>query len=213
MKRVYLTETLPETTKIQNSMPADIRRNLESYEETKNDLKNAASLLRPMPLEKYNVTKDQQIVTQKERMDLLGRDHALEQDAPSLIFPDTLKKFKVESLPKVGWAKARKLLPHLEKMDLSAVDNVKDLIYDLTVPNVKKLRSQNREVLAGIYRQLDSDTMVPKRLYIKKFDLYKLEETPHVSSSGKPSRARKVKSTPIKQKYFTQANLTPSTWI
>ena len=40
--------------------------------------------------------------------------------------------------------------------------NMRDLLYDLVVKNVKKIHSHNLVTLSSVYRQLDSDLTLPK---------------------------------------------------
>lgn len=73
----------------------------------------------------------------------------------------------LDSLPKHAVARARRILPFLEQINLGDAD-LGTVLYDLAVPRVKKLRTKNTGVLKTIYRQLEAIRTLPSNLIQRK---------------------------------------------
>ena len=170
LRKVYLTNSLPETSLISPKTHPDLLQSLAGYQKEKGAYRADAPTLRPHPMEKYDrrrgedveaETRDEEIIynTRPEDVGDLGEEDSLliEHRYAGL----------VHSLPKHAQQRAWRLLPYLLDKDMGDL-NMKDVLYDLVVKNVKKLRSQNLATLSSIYRQLDGDLSLPKSYYTKK---------------------------------------------
>ena len=78
---------------------------------------------------------------------------------------------------------------------------MRDLLYDLTVPGVKKIHSQNLSTLRTVYRQLDNDQTLPKTYYVRK--------TLPKAGSGVVKFNKRQSMMPQREKFLPQVLATP----
>lgn len=196
MKRVYLSEVIPSTELIhKQTLPPDVRQKLEGYHEEKDSYKNIPPAIRPHPMAKYETSKVETMMTPQDRAE------ELEEIAGS---DDTPRKSKeldsaILSLPKHARPRAKKLAAYLPTVNTGTLD-IKDLLYDLTVPNVKKIRSSSREMLSSVIRQLEANSGIDKRLFLNKV-------AGSTKAHGKPTTSHPTRSyvkswTPLLGKYY-----------
>lgn len=189
LHKVYLSKTLPANRLISQALP-DVKLMMDSYKHDKSDFTNDAPAMRPHPLEKYEVQKSKVEVNQQERDDVIKDIVAVSpEDEEEMIL----------SLPQRARAFARRLLPFIQKVNYGDL-NLRDLLYDLSVPHVKTLRTQNRDLLESVYRQLANNTSLSPLYYINKLlpkSVKKKAQSPRVLTHPKKSK-RGLPSTPLK---------------
>jgi hypothetical protein len=207
MQRVYLSELLPETAIIKSRMGADVRQKLEAHEKERKDYKNVCPEVTFFPMAKYDVTKNQTQITEKERdAQLLAVGGVNEEGTANQ--PDFLARLKnaAEGLPQRSRVKARKLLPHLlafEDLLGGGEIDLQGILYDLTVENAKGIKTMQRETLASITRQLESNSAVDKRLFYKKIT-EKQQHKQSVRSPGHPIKSKNKSWQKLSAEYFSK---------
>jgi len=208
MKRVYLTETIPDNAivssgsgKRKTSAFPDIQQKLEAYNESKQDYANVPPSIRPYPLEKYQTNKHDTIITPSDRDEEI-------QAGESSADPTQRKTREliqaIDSLPKHVRSRARRLVPHLARVNTGDLD-LKKMIYDLVVPNVKRIKTERREVLASVIRQLQSDATLNQNIFINKLAAASSDppkQRAHPSAQGHPTRSRVTSWTPLVGRYY-----------
>lgn len=216
MKHVYLTEKLPENQTGLDKQSPDIRQKIEAYGQGKQDYANIPPAIRPLPLEKYRTNKYETHITPRDRDAEIS--DPVDGDEDNGLDPETRKSeelFKaVESLPKFVRSKARRLVPHLARVRVGSLD-LRDLLYDLTVPKVKRIRSQSLEQLASVYRQLESDSSMDQRLIVNKLaaSATPSKKRHHQLSSGHPRRSIASRWAPLAAQYYKGSGSTASAWV
>lgn len=211
MKRYFLTETLPENlVKGRNSdkLPEDIKHSLHTYNSEKADYMNRPPLIRPLPLEKYSIDK---APVNAVRIDSITKMTPKEIE-DRYIPPGTSSTMStadvISRLPLTAQSRARKLIPFLEKLpDIKELSKelLYKLIYDLTVKNVIRIKS-NEDLLHSIYRQLERDSDVDKRLYISKRITTQIASSkPHKIEKSHPKKSRDILSRPAQRRYYSSA--------
>ena len=198
MKRFYLSETIPDKPIKNMKLPPDIKQKMNAYQDNKRDVENITPQIRPQPLEKYDVNKEKRIIESETP----ETDDDDDKDSNKL---DKLSsKADLASLPSYIRARAKRLLPYLSRVNIADL-NISNLLYDLTSSS-KKIRSHNVSLLESVIRQLDRDTLIPKRLYRNKILMNNKEKAPsstaHPTDRGQSKRARY--SVPVlgKRRYF-----------
>ena len=171
LRKVYLTTTLPETASVQAKSLPDVNQQMNTYKREKDAYKADAPLLRPNPLEKY----DRRGGLEENTIGAEDRDEAIRAEEGEEVAPaadDTLffeERYgaTISTLPKHVQSRAWRLLPYLIDKDMGDL-NMRDVLYDLSVPGVKKIHSTSIPILRSLYRQLDADLTLPKSYYVKK---------------------------------------------
>lgn len=218
MKVMYLCESLPETKVTTKTLPADIQRKLEAYHGNKTDLANRAPDVRPLPLERYNVDKvNSGIGSDETPRRTIHIAPAEEEGVGSPLDPAAASSSHREAsaadeagvllqLPKSVQSKARRLLPHLKRLEIikgsESGDFQKNLLYDLTVAYTQNLRSDSKEVVLSALRQLLADPTVNKRLFVQKLPLTQganKNSSQHSLTTGHPARSRERKTLPYRK--------------
>ena len=172
LRKVYLTSVLPEnTTKLSPKHLPDVTQKMVAFQREKRAYQNEAPTLRPNPLEKYDRRDEREIGSEDRDEEVLADEPAMNrmeaaEDDDTLAFEDRYAS-TISSLPSHVQRRAWRLLPFLIDKDIGDL-NMRDVLYDLTVKNVKKIHSQNLGTLRVLYRQLDSDITLPKSYYVKK---------------------------------------------
>jgi len=210
MKRVYLTENLPENTKSASSRP-DIQQKLESYKECKKDYANVPPAIRPYPLEKYQTNKADTILSPSDRNEEIEEAGEKKEQSPSIRKTQQLMTI-IDQLPKHVRARAKRLVDHVSRVNTGDLD-LRDLLYDLTVPNVKRIRSKNVDMLASVVRQLESDATLNKRLFLKKVGTSSASKNQHPSTTSHPTRSRALSWTPLTGRYYAGKTQQASSWL
>lgn len=181
LRKVYLTKTLPQDSLISQTLP-DVKQLMDTYREGKNDFMNEAPEIHPQPLEKYEGRKTKIEVTSNERSNAIENLH--DDDAYSDVEEDDVDADTYDdmimSLPQHVRIRAGKLLPFVLKTNYGNL-RLRELMYDLTVPNVKKILSKDRSMLESVYRQLSKMPNLKRQYYVNK-----LSPTPMKSSSQSP---------------------------
>ncbi len=197
MKRFYLSETLPDKSIKNMKLPPDIKQKMNAYQDAKREIENVTPQIRPQPLEKYDVNKEKRII----ETDPAETD---DDDKDSNKLDKLSSKADLAALPGYIRARAKRLLPYLSRVNIGDL-NISNLLYDLTSAS-KKIRSHNASLLESVIRQLDSDALIPKRLYRNKILMNNKEKEPsstaHPTDRGQAKRARY--SVPVlgKRRYF-----------
>ena len=217
MKVMYLCESLPETKVTTKTLPADIQRKLEAYHGNKTDLANRAPDVRPLPLERYNVDKVNSGNGSDEAPRRTVHIAPAEEGVGSPLDPAAAASSSHQEaaadeasvllqLPKSVQSKARRLLPHLKRLEIikgsESGDFQKNLLYDLTVAYTQNLRSDSKEVVLSALRQLLADPTVNKRLFVQKLPLTHMankNSAQHSLTTGHPAHARERKTLPYRR--------------
>lgn len=209
MKRVFLTSTLPENALLskRGTVAADVKRALEGYKSEKSDYSNHPTKIRPIELEKYGVNKTEKsaaVLKSSERESKI-KDLGLRESNDII----TSLKTARERLPIIARNRANRLIPHLAKVNLGSLEEQDEqvwskLLYDLTVPNVKNIKS-NRELLESVTRQLVDNSAVNSRDFVIKStsDATKKKSKQTKQVSSHPTRGRK--SLPVQWHSLTRS--------
>ena len=171
LRKVYLTNSLPESSLISPKTHPDLLQSLSGYRKDKDAYRSDAPPLRPHPLEKYDRRRGEEVdMEERDEQIIFDTRPAGEGDDnmdDDTIFLEDRYGGLISSLPKHVQARAWRLLPFLLDKDTGDL-NMRDLLYDLVVNNVKKIHSHNLVALSSVYRQLDGDLTLPKGYYTKK---------------------------------------------
>ena len=195
IQKYYLIDKLPDTTSVSGRLPPDIATEMEQYKREKKDYMFKPPAIRPHPLSKYDEgggggEKDGGELTQREResriisgvldteedAEFMGEGVDAFEDEEEEILNRSLTEGGLnpeetaailETLPKHSRTRAKKILPWLLQINLGG-EALADVLYDLAVPRVKKIRTGNLAVLRAVYRQLDSNREMPTSLLQRK---------------------------------------------
>ena len=177
LRKVYLTSHLPETSALPSpkTLP-DVAQKMVAFQREKHTYKSDAPTLRPNPLEKYD-RRDVKDIEGEDRDEEILADEpagAENMEANETLALEDRYAGTIASLPKYVQRRAWRLLPFLLDKDLGGGElNMRDVLYDLTVKNVKRIHSQDFNALRSLYRQLDRDVTLPKSYYVRKLDILK----------------------------------------
>ena len=186
MKRYQLTEYLPETTKPSKVSP-DVRQKLEAYTRDKEEHANIAPDIRPHALEKYDINKESSVIRVDETAsDDDDEEHKQKHRKKS---NDAPLSRKLSKIPVYAQSKARRLLPFLKELNIGGL-NMDDLLYDLTTKG-KRLKTENREMLESIIRQLTADDRVPKNLFVNKLAAGGIHTSATMSHNREPGHQKR----------------------
>lgn len=194
LRKVYLTKSLPQETLISHSLP-DVKQMMDNYKQNKRDFMNEAPEIHPQPLEKYEGRKTKIEIQDKERADEIQGIDEVEDEDDGKNYEDMFL-----TLPQASRKRAKRLLPYVLKVNYGNL-KLRDLLYDLCVPRVKTIKSNNREVLESVYRQLESNSNLPRSYYVHKLSSKTPKNTPRTPKVlTHPTKSnKKMFSTPRKQ--------------
>ena len=216
LRKVYLTPALPGKegvgphTVSAKTYP-DIYQKVRNYQKEKKGYLGPAPPLRPHPLEKYDRPLDEEGTIDVEARDEKiimgqGEEEEADEEQRKADEQDTTLRLEdryagtINSLPSHVRRRAWRLLPFLLDKDIGEL-NMRDLLYDLTVPAVKKIHSQNLSTLRTVYRQLDNDQTLPKTYYVRK--------TLPKAGSGVVKFSKRQSMMPQREKFLPQVVATP----
>ena len=214
LRKVYLTPTLPGKSgdgphTVSAKTYPDVYQKLSSYKREKKGYLGPAPPLRPHPLEKYDrplVEEGAIDVEARDEKIIMGEGEEPDKEQMEADEQDTTLRLEdryagtITSLPSHVQRRAWRLLPFLLDKDIGEL-NMRDLLYDLTVPGVKKIHSQNLSTLRTVYRQLDNDQTLPKTYYVRK--------TLPKAGSGVVKFNKRQSMMPQREKFLPQVVATP----
>ena len=228
LKKVYLTPTLPETSGqfVSPKTNPDVVQKLDSYRREKQTYCSEAPVVRPHPLEKYDRKQEdsEDVIHAQDRYEQVMA--IKENEAADMNVDDTSLATEaryegvISTLPAHARQRAWRLLPFILNKDIGDL-NIRDVLYDLCVKNVKKIHSTNWATLRSLYRQLDMDMTLPKHYFVKKplprngtaagssIVKHSVRQSMMITPPGKrnlPSQAPPPRSSPIESLHHTKAS-------
>ena len=205
MKRYYLTNTLSEEDEVKPwKLAPDIAQKMQSHRRVRSEYKTTPPPIRPHPLSKYSSsgagTEEQEVETiyqnvrdrQIEKLDEeeeeaeAGEEEVGEEEAKRIL-EETMEmsgndnismeaiEWAAQNLPIHAQRRALRLMPYLVQVDIGDAAELPNILYDLTVPRVKKIRTRNLNLLRSVYNQLDTIRQLPSNLVIRKLAIDGLE--------------------------------------
>lgn len=193
LRKVYLSKSLPQDSLISHALP-DVKQSMDAYRQSKSDFTNEAPEIHPQPLEKYEGRKTKIEITSKERENEVLDKPDSDEEADSY-------EEMILTLPQAARRRAVRLLPFVLKINYGNL-NLRDLLYDLAVPRVTRIKSNNRELLESVYRQLENNPSLPRQYYVHKLSPKTPQRTParpKVTTHPKQARIKRLSITPRKE--------------